>query len=74
LPGVSRRAGLARIVARDRGPANIGITLDVYSHMSPHMQPDAAEKIDAGLRAALAELGLPDCASASASSPSRVCK
>ena len=54
LPGVSRGARLARIVARDLGPANIGITLDVYSHVLPSMQEEAAEKIDAGLRKALA--------------------
>ena len=32
----------------------IGITLDTYSHVMPGMQEEAAEKIDAGLRAALA--------------------
>jgi len=34
--------------------ANVGITLDTYSHVMPGMQEEAAEKIDAGLRAALA--------------------
>jgi hypothetical protein len=49
------RQGVHPKVVQDRlGHANVGITLDVYSHVSPHMQSDAAEKIDAGLRAALA--------------------
>jgi integrase len=36
------------------GHANLGITLDIYSYVAPHMQDEAAEKIDAGLRKALA--------------------
>ena len=32
----------------------IGITLDTHSHVMPGMQGEAAEKIGAGLRAALA--------------------
>jgi len=32
----------------------IGVTLDTYSRVMPGMQEEAAEKIDAGLRAALA--------------------
>jgi len=76
LPGVCRRAEVARSVAGDPGyshatillrqgvhpkvvqerpgHANVGITLDIYSHVAPHMQSDAADKIDEGLRAALA--------------------
>ena len=42
-------------VVRERlGHADKGIALDIYSHISPHMQEEAAKKIDAGLRAALA--------------------
>jgi integrase len=37
------------------GHANVGITLDIYSHISPHMQSDAAERIDAGMRKAMAD-------------------
>ncbi len=33
--------------------ANVGITLDTYSHVAPHMQEAAAERIDVGLRRAL---------------------
>ena len=43
-----------KVVSERLGHANVGITLDIYSHVSPHMQPDAAEKIDAGMRKALA--------------------
>ena len=32
----------------------VKLTLDTYSHVMPGMQEEAAEKIDAGLRAALA--------------------
>jgi hypothetical protein len=35
------------------GHANVGITLDTYSHVMPGMQEEAAVKIDAGLRAAV---------------------
>ena len=34
--------------------ATVSISLDTYSHVMPGMQEEAAEKIDAGLRKALA--------------------
>jgi integrase len=43
-----------KVVSERLGHACIGITLDTYSHVMPGMQEEAAEKIDAGLRAALA--------------------
>jgi integrase len=43
-----------KVVSERLGHASIGITLDTYSHVMPGMQEGAAEKIDAGLRAALA--------------------
>jgi len=43
-----------RVVPERLGHASIGITLDTYSHVMPGMQEEAPEKIDAGLRAALA--------------------
>lgn len=43
-----------KVVQERPGHANVGITLDIYSHVAPHMQSDAADKIDEGLRAALA--------------------
>jgi len=50
-PGTPRRG-------QERRPpvhyAAIGITPDTYSHVMPGMQEEAAEKIDAGLRKALA--------------------
>jgi integrase len=42
------------VVQERLGHANVGITLDTYSHVSPNLQSDAAEKTDAGMRAALA--------------------
>jgi len=54
---VSERLGHASIgitLSERLGHASIGITLDTYSHVMPGMQEEAAEKIDAGLRAALA--------------------
>lgn len=35
--------------------ADNGIALDVHSPIAPHMQSDGAERIDAGIRAALAD-------------------
>jgi len=43
-----------KVVSERLGHASIGITLDTYSHVMPGMQEEAAEKIDAGLRATLA--------------------
>jgi integrase len=40
----------AKIVSERLGHANIGITLDTYSHVLPGMQGEAARKIDAALR------------------------
>jgi integrase len=43
-----------KVVSERLGHASVGITLDTYSHVMPGMQEEAAEKIDAGLRKALA--------------------
>ena len=43
-----------KVVSERLGHASIGITLGTYSHVIPGMQEEAAEKIDAGLRKALA--------------------
>ena len=43
-----------KVISERLGHASIGITLDTYSHVMPGMQEEAAEKIDAGLRATLA--------------------
>ena len=41
-------------VAQERlGHSNVGITLDLYSHVLPGMQEDAAAKVDAVIRAAI---------------------
>ena len=48
------RAGVhPKVVSERLGHSSISMTLDVYSHVMPGMQEEAAEKIDAGLRAAL---------------------
>ena len=47
-------AGVHPKVASERlGHSSIGITLDLYSHVMPGMQADAAEQVDAALRAAI---------------------
>jgi integrase len=41
-------------IAQERlGHSSVGITLDLYSHVLPGMQADAAAKVDAALRAAI---------------------
>jgi hypothetical protein len=45
-------------VASERlGHTKIGITLDLYSHVMPNMQADAAAIVDVALRAALNKSG-----------------
>lgn len=47
-------AGIHPKVASERlGHSTIGITLDLYSHVMPGMQADAAEQVDAALQAAI---------------------
>jgi integrase len=41
-----------KVVQERLGHASIAITMDIYSHLLPNMQVDAAAKIDAVLRAA----------------------
>jgi integrase len=49
------KAGVnVKAISERLGHASIGITLDTYSHVMPGMQEEAAERIDAGLRKALA--------------------
>ncbi len=41
-------------VAQERlGHSSVGITLDLYSHVLPGMQEDAAARVDAAIRAAI---------------------
>jgi len=39
----------AKVASQRLGHSNIGITLDLYSHVMSDMQKDAADKIDVGL-------------------------
>lgn len=53
-------AGVHPKVASERlGHSTIGITLDLYSHVMPGMQADAAEQVDAALRAAISGVAKP---------------
>jgi integrase len=46
--------GIHPKVAQERlGHSSVGITLDLYGHVLPGMQDDAAAKIDAAIRAAI---------------------
>ena len=47
-------SGVHPKIAQERlGHSSIGVTLDLYSHVMPGMQEDAAAKVDAALRSAL---------------------
>jgi integrase len=49
-------SGVHPKVAQERlGHSSVGITLDLYSHVLPGMQEDAAAKVDAAIRAAIDE-------------------
>ena len=48
------RAGVnAKVISERLGHSKVGFTLDVYSHLLPGMQEEAARKTDTGLRAAI---------------------
>jgi integrase len=54
------RAGVsAKVVSERLGHSTVGMTLDVYSHVLPGMQEDAASKIDTVLRNALTRQQFP---------------
>jgi integrase len=42
-----------KIASERLGHSKVGITLDLYSHVMPGMQEDAAARVDDALRAAL---------------------
>jgi integrase len=42
-----------KVISERLGHSKVGFTLDVYSHLLPGMQEEAARKTDAGLRAAI---------------------
>ncbi len=47
-------SGVHPKIAQERlGHANVGTTLDLYSHVMPGMQTDAASRIDVALRGAI---------------------
>jgi integrase len=47
-------SGVPPKIAQERlGHSSAGITLDLYSHVPPGMQEDAAAKVDAAIRAAI---------------------
>jgi len=44
----------AKVVSERLGHSAVGFTLDVYSHVLPGMQDEAARRIDAALRPVMA--------------------
>ena len=44
-----------KVVSERLGHSTVGITLDVYSHLMPGIQDEAAKRIDSALRTALGE-------------------
>lgn len=45
-----------KVVSERLGHASVSVTLDIYSHVLPGMQQEAAKKIDAALSRAMARL------------------
>ena len=44
-----------KIVQERLGHANIATTMDLYTHVMPGMQDEAASRVDAALRAAISK-------------------
>ena len=54
------RAGVSpKLISERLGHSKVGFTLDVYAHLLPGMQEEAAQRIDAGLRAAMEKVQAP---------------
>jgi hypothetical protein len=48
------RAGVSpKVISERLGHSKVGFTLDIYGHILPGMEEEAAQKVDSGLRAAL---------------------
>jgi integrase len=48
------RAGVSpKVISERLGHSKVGFTLDIYGHILPGMEEEAAQKVDTGLRAAL---------------------
>ena len=47
-----------KVISERLGHSRVAFTLDVYSHLLPGMQEEAAAKTDAALRAALDKLNV----------------
>lgn len=58
----------AKVVSERLGHARVATTLDVYSHVLPGLQEEAAERVDAALRAAMRQ---PEGAARPSQPPSR---
>jgi integrase len=46
-----------KVVSERLGHSNVNITLNIYSHVLPEMQEEAAQRMDAALRAAMGDPG-----------------
>jgi len=46
----------AKVVSEMLGHSSIGVTMDIYGHIAPTLQSDAAAKVDSTMRAALAKI------------------
>ncbi|MCZ6904039.1 MAG: tyrosine-type recombinase/integrase [Acidobacteria bacterium] len=54
------RAGVSpKLISERLGHSKVGFTLDVYSHLLPGMQEEAAHLVDVGLRAAMEKAQAP---------------
>ena len=52
-------AGAHPKIAQERlGHSTVGITLDLYSHVTENMQADAADRLDAAFRSAISRRGV----------------
>ena len=53
LSQLRRAGGSPKVISERLGHSKVGFTLDIYGHILPGMEEEAAQKVDSGLRAAL---------------------